>query len=236
MHLSHCAALVREHDHDRYLCTLFAPPMIREAWFALFAFNHEIASIAESVSEEMLGFMRFAWWREVLDEVYGGQPVRRHPVAQALAEVVATHHLSRPLFDAMLDAREASLGRDIADQPARWEAYFYATSSGLLRLCAEAAGLMAGPALDDLGVAWAAAGTARATLPADARALLLVQTAESRLLGATRDLPEIFAPFKDAVQFYLRRLKAGKATGREVGFSLMLSLCWRRFLRGVELR
>jgi phytoene/squalene synthetase len=51
--LSPCAAAMREHDPDRYLATLFAPADAREALFALYAFDHEIARVRRVVSEPM---------------------------------------------------------------------------------------------------------------------------------------------------------------------------------------
>ena len=56
--LSQCAAAVREHDPDRYLATLFAPAAAREALFALYAFDHEIARVRRVVSEPMAGLVR----------------------------------------------------------------------------------------------------------------------------------------------------------------------------------
>jgi len=224
--LSHCASIVKDHDYDRYLCTLFAPASVREAWFALFAFNHEIASIDESVTEEMIGFMRFAWWREALDEIYAGGPVRRYPVVQALAEVMKAHNLPRELFDTMIDAREANLKHDIAE--AR-EPYFHATSSILLVLCAGAAGVEMSPALDALGIAWAAVGTARVLKATGRKHDELLRVAETRLVEA-HDLSGLFMPFLHAAGFYLKRLKAGKPTGAESRVLLILSLYGRRIL------
>ena len=45
--LSPVAALVRRHDRDRYQTALFAPAARREALFALYAFNYEIARVRE---------------------------------------------------------------------------------------------------------------------------------------------------------------------------------------------
>src|ERR1041385_2992054 len=59
------AALCRRHDRDRYQTALFAPADRREALFALYAFNYEIARVREIVSEPMLGQIRLQWWREV---------------------------------------------------------------------------------------------------------------------------------------------------------------------------
>ncbi len=48
--LSPLAALVRRHDRDRYQTVLFAPAGRREALFALYAFNYEIARVRETVT------------------------------------------------------------------------------------------------------------------------------------------------------------------------------------------
>ena len=62
--LSYCAALVREHDPDRYLATLFAPAYAREELFVLYAFDHEIGQVRRVVSEPMAGLVRLQWWRD----------------------------------------------------------------------------------------------------------------------------------------------------------------------------
>src|SRR5205823_335241 len=51
--LSPVAALVRRHDRDRYQTVLFAPAARREALFALYAFNYEIARVRETVTQPM---------------------------------------------------------------------------------------------------------------------------------------------------------------------------------------
>ena len=60
------AALVRRHDRDRYQTALFAPADRREAIFALYAFNYEIARVREIVTQPMLGQIRLQWWREIV--------------------------------------------------------------------------------------------------------------------------------------------------------------------------
>jgi phytoene synthase len=228
--LSYCADVVKTCDYDRYLCTLFAPAEVREAWFTLFAFNHEIASVAEMVSEEMIGFMRFAWWREALDEIYAGGPVRKHPVAQALAETVRRYSLPRPPFDRVIDAREANLNRDITEVPEQWEAYFHATSSTLLALCAGVTGSAATPALEGMGVAWGCIGTARMLRLSGQDNAALLRLAEAKL-PAPADMPAGFEAFRDAARFYLKRLETRKSTGSEARFGLLVGLCGRRLFR-----
>ena len=61
------AALVRQHDPDRFLTALFAPAAQRDALLALYAFNHELARAREVASEPTLALIRLQWWREVVD-------------------------------------------------------------------------------------------------------------------------------------------------------------------------
>src|SRR6266700_4185448 len=86
--LSPVAALVRRHDRDRFQTALFAPADRREALFALYAFNYEIARVRESVTQPMLGQIRLQWWREVVDRAYSAAPPRQHEVALALAALI----------------------------------------------------------------------------------------------------------------------------------------------------
>ncbi len=159
--LSPVAALVRRHDRDRFLTALFAPRAQREALYALYAFNYEVAKTREVVRETMLGRMRLEWWRETIAAIYAGAPPHRHAVAAPLAEAVAAYGLSRVHLDRLVDAREA----DLDDRPPRdlaaLEAYAAATSGGLVALALEILGVRAGVAHtagEEVGVAHALAG------------------------------------------------------------------------------
>src|SRR5215471_10103161 len=107
--LSPVAALVRRHDRDRYQTALFAPAARREALFALYAFNYEIARVRESVTEPMLGQVRLQWWRENIAAAFERGPVRHHPVVEALSATIRDLALTREHFDRLIDAREADL-------------------------------------------------------------------------------------------------------------------------------
>src|SRR5882724_5539668 len=93
--LSPVAALVRRHDRDRFQTVLFAPAARREALFALYAFNYEIARVRERVSEPILGRIRLEWWR--------------HVVAEPLTAAIREHLLTREHFERLIDARERDL-------------------------------------------------------------------------------------------------------------------------------
>ncbi len=92
-HFEHCAALVREADRDRYLATLFAPAEHRDALYALYAFNVEIARVRELAREPMPGEIRLQWWREALSGEREGEAAA-HPVAAALRETLARYGLA----------------------------------------------------------------------------------------------------------------------------------------------
>ena len=62
--LSTLGEVVREHDRDRFRTVLFAPADRRDALFALYAFNFEVARIPETVSQPMLGQIRLKWWMD----------------------------------------------------------------------------------------------------------------------------------------------------------------------------
>jgi len=99
-------AMVRRVDPDRWLSSRFiADPQARSDVIALYAFDHELARAPKVASNPILGEIRLAWWREVLDEVFEVRPVRHHPTAQALAEMVRRRGLPREALEPMIDGR-----------------------------------------------------------------------------------------------------------------------------------
>jgi len=145
----YCLAELRAGDRDRYLIALAAPPSQRDSLAILGAFNLELARIADTVSEEMLGFIRLQWWREALDEIESGRPVRRHLVATPLAELQRAHQLPIAWLRQMVDAREADFTANavapeatgIGTDLAAVEHYLDQTGGNLIRLSLVAAGV-----------------------------------------------------------------------------------------------
>ncbi|HEY3911714.1 MAG TPA: phytoene/squalene synthase family protein [Stellaceae bacterium] len=163
--LSPAAVLVRRHDRDRYQTALFAPAARREALFALYAFNYEIARVRETVTEPTLGRIRLEWWRENIAACYDRGPVRHHPVAEALALTIRDRNLTRAHFDRLIDARETDFHAEPPATLAALEEYTRGTSSSLVLLALEALGVSdpaAAEAGEDIGVAYALAGLLRA--------------------------------------------------------------------------
>jgi phytoene synthase len=102
--------LIRRTDPDRWLSSRFiGDTAARADVIAIYAYDYELARAPKVASNPLLGEIRLTWWREVLDEVFEGREVRRHPTAQALADVVRRRGLSREPLEAMIDARYREL-------------------------------------------------------------------------------------------------------------------------------
>lgn len=161
--LAACEETVRRVDPDRYFSALFAPAERRPLLFALYAFNHELAHVAEVVREPMIGEIRLAWWREAVEEARDGRP-RAHDVVRGLAEMFARSGPPLDPFEAMIDARSFDVNPDVFPDLAALETYASATSGSLMRLAVsvlldgEAVGAIAG----DAGTAYGLAGILRA--------------------------------------------------------------------------
>jgi NADH dehydrogenase [ubiquinone] 1 alpha subcomplex assembly factor 6 len=157
--------LVRHHDRDRFQTALFAPAARREALFALYAFNYEIARVRESVTQPSLGQIRLEWWRENVASAFDGGPARRHPVVEALTAAIRERGLTRSHFDRLIDAREADFDDDPPATLAVLEDYAEATSSSVILLALEALGVREPAAAEagrHIGIAYSLAGLLRA--------------------------------------------------------------------------
>ena len=78
-------------------------------YLALYAFNRELAKIAEMVSEPTLGLIRLQWWREAEHGNSLTSSRRCHEVVLAFADTIRTIGLPRELVESLIDAREADL-------------------------------------------------------------------------------------------------------------------------------
>lgn len=172
--LSYCAREVRAGDPERFLAGMFAPPARREALFALYAFNLELARIRDSVSEPLLGEIRLQWWRDTVAEIRAGSgPVRAgHWVGESLAEAARAHALPADGLLRLIDARGFDLGDEPPPDLAALETYARETAGVLNELALGVLGVgseVARQAAERVGIAWALVGHLRA-VPHNARA------------------------------------------------------------------
>ena len=200
---------------------LFAPAAGREALFALYAFNYEIARVRESVTQPMLGQIRLQWWRENIAAAFEGGAIRHHPVMEPLAATIREFGLTRDHFDRLIDARET----DLADEPAAslsaLENYAEGSSSQLIYLALEVLGAR-GPAATEaglhVGIAYSLAGLLRAMpfharagrqfIPADIAARGGLSEQDYRALRSTPALRSATAELADTASRHLSLARA----------------------------
>lgn len=98
----------REGAPDRYLAALLSPRAARDDLVTLAAFSAEIGKIGRQVQEAYLGEIRMQWWRDALSASMAGSR-SGHPVADAFADVIRRHELSRDALDDFFDAATHAL-------------------------------------------------------------------------------------------------------------------------------
>ncbi|PPR11372.1 MAG: hypothetical protein CFH41_00954 [Alphaproteobacteria bacterium MarineAlpha11_Bin1] len=158
----YCEEQVRNYDYDRYFAAAFAPGEIRRGLMALYAFNIEIASVRERVSEAILGEIRLQWWRDAVEEIYSGS-AREHAVVTELAAAIEKFSLPKESFDRMIDGRVFDMADEAPEDINAFENYVSATAGELAylgyRICGVSGG---GEQARLLGILWGGAGLLRA--------------------------------------------------------------------------
>ena len=158
----YCADRVRAYDYDRYFASVLAPPDVRAGLNALYAFNLEIASTRERVSEAAVGEIRLQWWRDAIGEIYDGR-TRAHAVATELARTIEVRELPREAFYRMIDARSLDLGDAPPEDLSTVERYAAATAGELAALAFRVCERAVPPSAVALaGTSWGLAGLLRA--------------------------------------------------------------------------
>ncbi len=133
------ASLVRLRDRDFYWSTLFAPASKRDALVALYAFNAELAHIPAIVSEPMVGQIRLQWWRDAIELAAPGTKTG-NPVADALAEAILDHNLSKDRLVGMVDARLPEILNEPPMDIQALRAFLAETSGAVFELAAAVLG------------------------------------------------------------------------------------------------
>ena len=246
--VSSLLALVRRHDRDRFQTALFAPPRKREALFALYAFNYEIARVRETVTEPMLGQIRLQWWREVIAAAFTAGPPRQHEVAVPLTAAIRDLELSREHFERLIDTRERDLDPEPPANMAALEDYAEGSSAALVLLALEALSQRQSAAREAgraVGIGYALAGLLRAMpfhaaagrcyIPAEiaARSGLDIRDYEARRASAA--LRAAAAEIAAAARHQLRLARAQRgAVPRAAIAAVLPAVIAERFLGRLE--
>ena len=239
-----CGALIKRDDRDRWLASLFLPPLLRPHIHALYAFSLEIARVRQRVSEPALGEMRFQYWREILAGEGGGAA---NPIAAALLDTIARFGLPRAPFVSLIDARLFDLYDAPMPSAATLEAYAKATAASLFQLAASILdpGAAVNEAAEHAGIAYAVTGLLRALpwhlaagqvyIPRD---VLALHGLEPERVRSGRDKPALLAALADMRGLARRHVREFAAThaarfGKAAPAFLPMALC-EPYLREME--
>ncbi len=160
MSVAACAALVERGDPDRFLAGMAAPPVARQVLFPLYAFNLEVARAPWVTEEAMIAEMRLQWWRDALEEIATGVPVRRHEVTTPLAQVLSSD--TAPALDRLVAARCWDIYRDPFEDQADFDRYIDDTAGALIWAAATTLGPVDEATVRDAGYAQGVANWLRA--------------------------------------------------------------------------
>lgn len=128
--LSPLGTFARAHDPDRFLAAIFVPAPRREAFFALIAFNHELARAREATTNPVAALIRLQWWRDAVAEAAAGRPPRRHEVAAPLHAAIVSGALAADDLQGLIDAREAEAEEGGIPTREAFGAYLHASAGG----------------------------------------------------------------------------------------------------------
>ncbi|OAP62624.1 hypothetical protein AYL99_01851 [Fonsecaea erecta] len=131
---SYCSNLVRNYDSPSYTLAHFVRPHTLPAYFAIRAFNIELARIPDVVSMPQIGAMRMQFWRETIDKTFKLAPPSE-PVAILLASYLKQgYKLNKTWFHRIITARDRKLMHPGFTNLAELESYAESTYSTLLYL------------------------------------------------------------------------------------------------------
>lgn len=143
MSLAACADIVERGDPLRYKCAMAAPNAAQDKLLPLYAFNIEISRAPWVTQEPMIAEMRLQWWRDALEEIGNGDPVRSHEVTEPLRDVIRSAGIPVKLFDQMITARRWDIYKDAFEGPEHFDEYIDQTSGNLMWASALALGAKA---------------------------------------------------------------------------------------------
>lgn len=242
MPLTYSGDIIRQHDYDRYLLSLFAPHAVRPHLWALFAFNYKIAKTREVVSDTTIGLIRLQWWRDAIAGIYDGKSGEGDVMA-ALAEAIKAHDLPREDFDALIYAREFDL-EGVA--PANLEGlinYCDYTTTPLMRLAMKIIGeAVEEGALKTISVHYGMIGTLRAVpymlkqrrlmLPQDI--LVKNEVSESNIFDfkSLENLPKVISEVLSDVEPY--RYDRAKVKSRFLKAMMAMTVLYEKQIKGAQ--
>ncbi|MEM8731587.1 MAG: squalene/phytoene synthase family protein [Pseudomonadota bacterium] len=218
-----CAALVEKADPDRFLAVMAAPPPARARLFPIYAMNVEVSRAPWVTAEPMIAEMRLQWWRDALEEIAKGGPVRKHEVTTPLADCLSPDMAA--ILDEYVAVRRWDIYKDPFEDAAHLDAYLTQSSGQLMVAAAQALGAAPDAPLKDLGWALGLANWLRAVPDLESRGRIplldgtetgvrdLARRGLARLAEARRGMSQVAPNVKPAL---LAAWQAGPLLNRVV--------------------
>ncbi|MGD1884509.1 MAG: squalene/phytoene synthase family protein [Paracoccaceae bacterium] len=125
-----CAQIVEKGDPDRFRTVMAAQLSERPVLFPLYAFNIEISRAPWVTQEPMIAEMRLQWWRDALEEIAQGGPVRQHEVTTPLSRFLTRDQAK--LLDEAVALRRWDVYKEPFDDQAHFDDYVDATAGHLM--------------------------------------------------------------------------------------------------------
>ena len=167
MSLTACAARVEQGDPARFRAAMAAPVDARRVLFPLYALNVEVARAPWVTQEPMIAEMRLQWWRDALEEIGAGGPVRRHEIVDALANILDP--MGAKELDRLVAARRWDVYTDAFEDQGHLEQYISDTSGALMWTAARLLGDADRATVEDFAFATGVANLLRAVPELQAR-------------------------------------------------------------------
>ncbi len=109
----YCVDLVQNRDRESYLCGLLMPADARKSYFAIRAWNVELASIKDGSTQKKPGSsadgpnvalqVRFQWWWDALNQIYESPQEEENDIKEqdyapfSVSETLAASYLKNPI-------------------------------------------------------------------------------------------------------------------------------------------
>ncbi|XP_030386691.1 NADH dehydrogenase (ubiquinone) complex I, assembly factor 6 homolog [Scaptodrosophila lebanonensis] len=141
----YCMGLVEKYDYENYLSTLLLPQELRQAAFALRAFNVEVSrSVVGHHLEPQITKMRLKFWYDSIDKCFepatNKSYVQDQPVLRELQRTVGVRRLNKVYLRRLVTARERPSNQAF-DVMRDLEDYADQTCASLMHLLVELSGI-----------------------------------------------------------------------------------------------
>ncbi|KAE8752886.1 hypothetical protein FOCC_FOCC000231 [Frankliniella occidentalis] len=136
----YCIDLVKKHDFENYLCSVFLRRRDQECAFAIRAFNIEVANIEGQVSQATIGLMRLKFWEEAIEKIFKDNPPH-HPVAQEIHRVLEKNVITKRNLRQLVSARTEKLSASTFKSLDHMEKYGDQTCSPIFYLLLTSCGI-----------------------------------------------------------------------------------------------